>query len=81
MGNYAAKAVITLVADALVWTPVPVYAPQLKASMAEAGFTQIRQYAAGESEDPVLKAIDFGPRTEYRDVNQYEAMAIEAVRP
>jgi len=57
------------------------YSPRmLRASMEQAGFTNIREYVAGESEDPVLKAADFGPGTEYKDVNAFEAMALEATR-
>jgi len=57
------------------------YTPALlRSSMEKAGFTQIRQYVAGESEDPILKVADFGPGTYYKDVNAYEAMALEATR-
>ena len=59
----------------LLYTPA-----LLRSSLEQAGFTQIRQYAAGESDDAVLKAIDFGPSTYYKDVNAFEAMAFEATR-
>ena len=49
------------------------YTPALlRASLEQAGFSHVRHYVAGESEDPILKAADFGPGTEYHDVNAYQ---------
>lgn len=58
-----------------------VYTPKLlKASYAEAGFADIRQYHAGETGDEVFKQVEMRPQSEWRDVNLFEAMAIEATK-
>jgi predicted SAM-dependent methyltransferase len=63
------------------WGHQFVYTPaMLRASFEKAGFSEIRQYAAGETGDPVLKGLELRPGLAYADVNAYEAMAFEATR-
>lgn len=63
------------------WGHQFVYTPaMLRASFEKAGFTQIRQYGAGETDDPALKGLEMRPQVSYKDVNAYEAMAVEATR-
>jgi SAM-dependent methyltransferase len=61
--------------DQFLYTPA-----LLRASYQQAGFTDIRQYAAGETSDPAFGSVEGRPRSDYKDVNAYEAMAIEATR-
>lgn len=57
------------------------YTPELlTASYQRAGFTQISQYAAGETSDPTFAAVELRPHGAWRDVNAFESMAIEATR-
>jgi hypothetical protein len=57
------------------------YSPALLTAIyKQAGFTEIRQYAAGETSDPVFTPVELRPRGSYKDVNGYEEMAIEAIR-
>jgi len=63
------------------WGHQFVYTPtMLRASFERAGFTQIRQYTAGETDDAVLKGVEMRPRTEFSGMNAYEAMAFEATK-
>lgn len=58
-----------------------IYTPKLlRAALEQAGFTNIEEYAAGETSDSVFSAVERRPREEHRDVNAYEAMAFEATR-
>jgi predicted SAM-dependent methyltransferase len=58
-----------------------IYTPKLlRASLEQAGFTNIRQYAAGETSDPTFTTVERRPRGEWSDVNAYEAMAFEATK-
>jgi hypothetical protein len=45
-----------------------------------AGFRDIRQFKAGESDDPVLKYIESREKWNVADINAYEAMVFEGVR-
>jgi len=57
------------------------YTPKLlRAALEQAGFTDIREYAAGETSDPTFTAVERRPRGDHQDVNAYEAMAFEATR-
>jgi predicted SAM-dependent methyltransferase len=58
-----------------LYTPV-----MLKESYRLAGFTDIRQYVAGETSDQAFTTVELRPRGEWKDVNAFEAMAIEATR-
>jgi hypothetical protein len=59
-----------------------VYDPQaLRDSLERAGFTAITEYRPGISNDPALAGIEIRPRSPMAFVNDYEAMAFEAVRP
>lgn len=63
------------------WGHQFLYTPaMLRASFEKAGFTQIRQYTAGETDDPILNGLEIRPRSNYKDVNSYEAMAFEVTR-
>ncbi|HEY2844430.1 MAG TPA: methyltransferase domain-containing protein [Bryobacteraceae bacterium] len=58
-----------------------IYTPKLlRASLEQAGFTDIRQYAPGETSDATFSAVERRPRGEWKDVNAYEAMAFEATK-
>jgi predicted SAM-dependent methyltransferase len=57
------------------------YTPKmLRAGLEQAGFTDIRQYAAGETSDPTFTPVEVRPHGDWKDVNAYEAMAFEATR-
>jgi predicted SAM-dependent methyltransferase len=57
------------------------YTPKLlKASYAQAGFADVRHYHAGETSDEVFKEVELRSQGDWRDVNLFEAMAIEAVK-
>lgn len=63
------------------WGHEFVYTPEmLRAHFAAAGFKNIRQYAPGESEDPVLKNVDARAKNEFKGINGFEAMAFEGTR-
>ena len=47
----------------------------------EVGFEDIRIYAPGESDDPVLRAIEVRPTRDTAHLNRIEAFAIEASKP
>lgn len=49
--------------------------------MEAAGFTQVRQYKSGESDDPALKGIEMRSRSNVSDIDRYETMVFEGVRP
>lgn len=57
------------------------YTPTLLSnSYRQAGFTEIHQFLAGETSDPTFTTVELRPRGEFKDVNAFEAMAIEATR-
>ncbi|HYM11146.1 MAG TPA: methyltransferase domain-containing protein [Bryobacterales bacterium] len=60
-----------------------VYDPQtLKDSLAGAGFQRITEFRPGESDDAALRGIEGRQSNPYlREVNNYETMVFEAVRP
>lgn len=63
------------------WGHEFVYTPEmLRAHFQAAGFKDIRQYAAGESEDAVLKTVDARSKNKYKGINGFEAMAFEGTR-
>ena len=58
------------------------YSPKvLKSSLEAAGFTQVRQYLSGESDNPALKGLEVRSYSDVRSVDRYETMAFEGVRP
>ena len=58
------------------------YDPEtLRDRLSQAGFSQIRQYDAGETDDPGMKGIELRTQGATAGMNHYEAMAFEAVRP
>ena len=57
------------------------YTPaMLRSSLAQTGFTDIRQYAAGETDEAAFTSVELRPRGYWKDENAYEAMAFEATR-
>jgi predicted SAM-dependent methyltransferase len=59
-----------------------IYTPQmLRSTMEAAGFTQIRQYKSGESDDPALKGLEVRSHSTVADIDRYETMVFEGVRP
>jgi predicted SAM-dependent methyltransferase len=63
------------------WGHQFVYTPKmLRASFEKAGFTNIKQYAPGESEDPAMAGLEMRSDGEYKDMDKYESMVFEAVR-
>lgn len=63
------------------WGHQFVYTPtMLRASFEKAGFKEVQQYAADQTDDPALKGLEIRPRGAFSDVNAYEAMAFEATR-
>lgn len=58
------------------------YDPEtLRDRLSQAGFSQIHQYDAGETDDPVIRGIELRTHGGAAGMNHYEAMAFEAVRP
>ena len=58
------------------------YTPKmLRSTIEAAGFTQVRQYKSGESDDPALKGIEMRSHSNVADIDRYETMVFEGVRP
>ena len=58
------------------------YTPKmLKSTIEAAGFTQVRQYKSGDSDDPGLKGIEIRSHSNVDDIDRYETMVFEGVRP
>jgi len=58
------------------------YDPQtLRESLERTGFQSIREFAAGESDDPQLSGLEMRHKNVYHAMNDYETMVFEAVRP
>lgn len=58
------------------------YTPKmLKSTMEEAGFTQVRQYKSGESDDPEWKGIEMRSHSNMPDIDRYETMVFEGFPP
>lgn len=63
------------------WGHQFVYTPKLLRSRLESvGFTDVREYAAGESDDPAMRGLESRTKLAEKEINAYETMAIEAVR-
>ncbi|HEU0122440.1 MAG TPA: methyltransferase domain-containing protein [Bryobacteraceae bacterium] len=59
-----------------------VYTPKLlRASLEAAGFREIRELQAGESDDPVFRGIELRSLSNVGDINRFETLVFEAVRP
>jgi predicted SAM-dependent methyltransferase len=62
-----------------------IYDPRtLSDRLAQAGFKTIAEFPPGESDDPQLQGIEArhkAPNQAWREMNDYEAMVIQAVRP
>ena len=59
-----------------------VYTPKLlRASLEAAGFQDIKELVAGESSDAVFRGIELRAFSSVRDINQFETLVFEAVRP
>ena len=58
------------------------YSPKmLRSTLEAAGFTQIQEYESGESDDPSLKGIEVRSHSNVRDIDHYESMVFEGLRP
>lgn len=58
------------------------YTPKmLRSTMEAAGFTQVRQYKSGESDDPALKGLEVRSHSNVAEIDRYETMVFEGVRP
>jgi predicted SAM-dependent methyltransferase len=63
------------------WGHQFVYTPKMmRASLEKAGFTDIRQYATGQTDDPDLRMVEVRARTDWSDLNAFDSMAFEATR-
>jgi predicted SAM-dependent methyltransferase len=59
-----------------------VYTPRmLRTAMESAGFTNVRQYESGESNDAALRGLEVRSHSSVRDIDRYETMVFEGVRP
>jgi predicted SAM-dependent methyltransferase len=59
-----------------------VYTPtMLRSTMEAAGFTEVRQYRSGESDDPALKMLEVRSHSSVAKIDRYETMVFEGVRP
>jgi predicted SAM-dependent methyltransferase len=64
------------------WGHQFVYTPKLlRASLEAAGFKDIKELVAGESDDPTFRGVELRAFDEVRDVNRFETLVFEAVRP
>jgi len=64
------------------WGHQFVYDPlTLRASLARAGFQQIKEQAPGASDDPQLRGVGLRHRRTIAPISDYETMAVEATRP
>jgi len=64
------------------WGHQFVYTPKLlRASLEAAGFKDIKELIAGESDDPTFRGVELRAFDEVRDVNRFETLVFEAVRP
>jgi predicted SAM-dependent methyltransferase len=58
------------------------YTPKLlRARLEEAGFVDIREYAAGESDDPGLRNAEVRAGWDVAKLNAYETFVLEGVKP
>ena len=63
------------------WGHQFVYTPKmLRATLDDSGFGEVREFRAGESDDPTLSGLEGRARWKYKDVNAYESMIFQAVR-
>jgi predicted SAM-dependent methyltransferase len=56
-------------------------AETLRAALTRAGFASVRDHAVGESDDPNLQQIEGRPYSSIAQLNAYETMVLEAVKP
>lgn len=64
------------------WGHLFVYDPRsLRELFERVGFRNIQQFASGESDDPNLRNLESRQNTSDRDVDTYETMVFQAVRP
>jgi len=58
------------------------YTPaMLRSVLEDAGFKDIRQYESGQSDDPALKLIEVRSESNVAEIDRFETMVFEAVRP
>jgi predicted SAM-dependent methyltransferase len=53
----------------------------LRDALQQAGFDDIKEYGAGETQNPKLKGISYREGSRVDQINRFEAMAFEASRP
>jgi len=59
-----------------------VYTPKLlRASLEAEGFQDVKELSAGESSDAVFRSIELRAFSSVQDVNKFESLVFEAVRP
>lgn len=64
------------------WGHQFVYTPRmLMSSLEQAGFQGARHFPAGDSDDPAFAGLEARANSNVREINLYESMAIQAVRP
>lgn len=64
------------------WGHQFVYTPKLlRASLEAAGFKDIKEFSAGESDDATFRSVELRAFDDSRDVNRFETLVFEAVRP
>ena len=57
------------------------YTPKLlRARLEEAGFVHIKEYAAGESDDPGLRNVEVRTTSDFAKTNAYETFVLEGVK-
>ena len=57
------------------------YTPKLlRARLEEAGFTDIKEYAPGESDDPGLRNVEVRAKLDIAKVNAYETFILEGIK-
>jgi len=55
--------------------------PSLRESLERTGFQSIKEFAPGESDDPALTGLENRHKLLFHELNDYETMVFQAVRP
>ena len=63
------------------WGHQFVYTPKMmQAALEKAGFTGVRQYAPGETNDAEFRAVELRSQSTWNDLNSFDSMAFEGTR-
>jgi predicted SAM-dependent methyltransferase len=63
------------------WGHQFVYSPALlRGVLEQVGFRDVKEFTAGESDDPVLKGAEARDKWNERDINRFETMVLQATR-